>query len=92
LAFLQKWIDTGAPIVFWLSGFYFTQSFLTGVSQNYARKYKMPIDHLGFEFEITSFEKSADVRPVDGAYCRVIYFLNVFSWHITCMMDKEKDF
>lgn len=71
IEFLQSWIDNDAPMVFWLSGFFFTQSFLTGVLQNFARKHKVPIDHIDFEFEITRFEEKADDPPEYGVYVKV---------------------
>lgn len=71
LQFLQDWIDRDAPNVFWISGFFFTQSFLTAVLQNYARKHRIPIDQLDFEFEITQFESSVDAAPFYGVYISV---------------------
>ncbi|KAF3429654.1 hypothetical protein E2986_08409 [Frieseomelitta varia] len=73
LAFFQDWIDHDAPTVFWISGFFFTQSFLTGALQNYARKHKIPIDKLDFEFEITSFESDVETAPSYGVYIRGLY-------------------
>ncbi|BHF69813.1 Dynein heavy chain 1, axonemal [Sparganum proliferum] len=49
--FIQEWIDSGIPVVYWISGFFFPQAFLTGTLQNYARKMKEPVDTITFDFQ-----------------------------------------
>jgi len=50
LKFMQDWVDKGPPVTFWISGFFFTQAFLTGVMQNMARKDKVAIDEIIWNF------------------------------------------
>lgn len=50
--FFDSWVTNGPPLIYWLSGFFFTQSFLTGVKQNFARSHHVPIDMIDFEFRV----------------------------------------
>jgi len=63
--FMRTWLVNGPPNTFWMGGFYFPQGFMTGASQNHARKYKIAIDSLRWAFEVKRMETADDVQ--DGA-------------------------
>lgn len=71
LDFFTTWEREGHPATYWISGFYFTQSFLTGVLQNYARKMALAIDTLGWQYHTLkkSFaDQEVFVKPETGCY------------------------
>ena len=54
LLFFDSWVKNGIPQVFWFSGFFFPQSFLTSLLQNFARKNKVSIDTLKFDVKVSN--------------------------------------
>lgn len=72
LSFFKKWFEQGKPSLYWISGFYSTHGFLTGVMQNFARKYTIPIDQLAFDFSVLS-DTPPQNTPVDGALLFGLY-------------------
>merc|ERR1719498_1196816 len=72
LKFLSDWCDTGIPVCFWISGFFFTQSFLTGQLQNFARKLTLPIDSLTWTYVLLKHHLDDNEKPEFGC---IIYGL-----------------
>ncbi|KAJ8737519.1 hypothetical protein PYW08_000114 [Mythimna loreyi] len=48
--FIEKWLVDGLQPSSWVSGLFFPQGLLTGSLQSYARRYRVPIDALMFDF------------------------------------------
>ncbi|KAJ8737205.1 hypothetical protein PYW07_000476 [Mythimna separata] len=48
--FMEKWLVEGLQPSSWVSGLFFPQGLLTGSLQSYARRYRVPIDALMFDF------------------------------------------
>jgi dynein heavy chain, axonemal len=69
IAFIDKWIEQGTPVSYWLPGFFFPQAFLTGTLSNYARKYEVAIDSVTFGFHVMQ-NRGDDIiqKPDDGCY------------------------
>lgn len=63
LEFFQTWADSSIPDYFWINKFFFTHGFLTGALQNYARKYKIPIDTMDLDFEVVHDVIDNDTLP-----------------------------
>lgn len=67
LEFMQTWLDTQIPEIFWINKFFFVHGFLTSAKQNYARKYKIPIDTMDLDYEVVRDAENAKA-PSDGVH------------------------
>lgn len=80
LQFFQNWIDSGKfPEFFWINKFFFTQGFMTGALQNYARAKNLPIDTLTLDFEVIMDEANAKA-PAEGVHVKGM-FMEGFKWN-----------
>ncbi|KAM6980842.1 dynein axonemal heavy chain 1 [Aplochiton taeniatus] len=74
IKFVLGWISEGIPAVFWISGFFFPQAFLTGTLQNYARRSVVSIDTIGFDFRVMKESLSElKKRPDMGCYIHGLF-------------------
>ena len=82
--FIRNWSVKGEPTAFWFGGFFFPQSFMTGVLQNYSRKHLVPVNSLKFKTVVLSQTlDTINGPPEDGVYLYGMFFDGA-DW------DKEK--
>ncbi|KXZ43279.1 hypothetical protein GPECTOR_96g745 [Gonium pectorale] len=79
--FFDSWLNNGPPVVYWISGFFFTQAFLTGAKQNYARKHRIPIDLIDFHHIVCDLPDDSLRAPDSGVLCSGM-FLEAAAWDI----------
>jgi dynein heavy chain, axonemal len=71
-----------------MAGFFFVHAFLTGVKQNYARKHRMAIDTIAFDFTCLPRHEEGAQAPEDGAYVRGM-FVEGARWDYDSMRLEE---
>ena len=75
----------------WITRYFFTQGFLTGAKQNYARKYKIAIDLLDYDFEVMNMnEEDVSEPPDEGIYVTGM-FLEGCKWNGAGFTLDESD-
>jgi len=74
--FINEWIEKGTPNFYWISGFFFPQAFITGVMQNYARKFTIAVDQIIFDYILLDQMTIQDIKekPENGCYCYGLFF------------------
>eukprot|EP00884_Botryococcus_braunii_P017803 jgi/Botrbrau1/4706/Bobra.0218s0027.1 len=80
VGFIATWIAKGTPVVFWLSGVFFPQAILTANLQNYARSQRVPVDTLGFAFEITKCWQLDPAASAAGSFYIDGLYLEAARW------------
>lgn len=80
LTFFTDWVQKSYPKVYWFSGFFFPQSFLTSLLQNYARTNKIAIDTLQFSIDVMNDMPKAEIET--GCYINGL-FIEGARWDCT---------
>lgn len=93
VVFVASWLSNGQPNVFWFSGLFFPQGFMTGMLQNHARKYNVPINTLKIATKVIDHvAPGADAMPhppEDGVYIYGLYIEGA-AWDCKnhCLIDS----
>lgn len=90
--FLVNWFNNGTPIVYWISGFFFPQAFLTGTLQNYARKRAIAVDRVSFRHDVKDHLTKDKIKEKPEVGCLVYgCYLEGCKWNYNTHMLDQSD-
>jgi dynein heavy chain len=80
----RKWLSSGRPKSYWLTGFFNGQGFLTAMRQEVTRKHKADkwaLDDVVYQTDVTNFSRADNVKkgPDEGCYIHGL-FLDGCGW------------
>lgn len=75
IRFMQDWELTGEPPRFWISGFYFPQSFFTGLRQQFSRLNKLEIEKVGFKFGVSAEAEGGSRKSIENGVHSQEFFI-----------------
>uniref|UniRef100_H2YVQ0 AAA+ ATPase domain-containing protein n=1 Tax=Ciona savignyi TaxID=51511 RepID=H2YVQ0_CIOSA len=88
--FFSTWSNlVEEPTSYWVSAFFFPQGFLTAVLQNYARKHKIPVDSLTFNFHVRDFAFRTTETPLNDGVRVFGLFMDSGRWDVDQRMLQE---
>ena len=90
IEFITNWLVNGHPPVFWISGLFYPQGFITGVYQNHARETKIPVSDITLKFTVMDIKKEDITKgPKYGIYVDGLY-LEGASWDTELGLVDQK--
>ena len=76
--------------MFWISGFFFPQAFITGALQNYARQTSISIDTIGFDYRVVPVTEEIKDKPKTGCFVSG-FFVEGARWcHDTHVLTESR--
>eukprot|EP00708_Paratrimastix_pyriformis_P001956 GAFH01000693.1.p1 GENE.GAFH01000693.1~~GAFH01000693.1.p1 ORF type:complete len:4356 (-),score=2006.36 GAFH01000693.1:5-11701(-) len=85
-----SWLSAGRPKVYWLTGFFNPQGFLTAMRQEITRAHQWALDSVSLTTEVTRFAREeVKTQPEEGVYIYGL-FLDGASWNPSakCLVDS----
>lgn len=88
--FFRGWVNE-KPVAFWLSAFFYPQGFLTALLQNYARRKRMAIDQITFQYNFKNFYDKEHIhnKMEDGCFVFGLYMESCrYNTNTECIEDS----